>query len=76
MRTADDIKAEYGQLSPEYALAVYEDMIDGAYERRERAERDIERLSANLEREKAEVMRQRRARRRAAEWRELDEAAS
>lgn len=74
-RTPDEIKAQYGFTSPEYAARVYEDMLDSAYERRARAEADIDKLGAHLEREKAELARQREARTKAAAWalREADE---
>jgi hypothetical protein len=64
----ESLKATYGFTSPEYAAAVYEDMLDAAYERKARAEADIDKIGANLEREKAEIRRQREARARAVEW--------
>lgn len=68
VRSADDIRSEYGMTSPEYAARVYEDMLDLRYERRERLSAEIDAIGVHLEREKADIARQRRARAKAAEW--------
>lgn len=64
---------EYGSGSPEYAAAVYEDMLDGAYERRAAIDENIAKIGEHLEREKRDIARQRAARARAAEWQQLDD---
>lgn len=71
-RTSDDIRAEYGITSPEYAAAVYEDMLDSRYERRDALDAEIDGIGLHLEREKREIALQRRARRRIAEYAESD----
>jgi hypothetical protein len=66
------MRAEYGEASPEYAAAVYEDLLDARYERRALLDAEIEGLAENLEREKREIRIQRKARARARQNAELD----
>jgi len=75
MRTTDEIKEQYGMRSPEYAARVYEDMLDNHYDRIARIEEQIAAISLHLDREKSEIMRQRRARRKRAEWAVVDAEA-
>ena len=72
MRTTEEIKEQYGMRSPEYAARVYEDMLDNHYDRIARIEEQIAAISLHLDREKSEIMRQRRARRKRAEWAQID----
>ena len=76
MRTTEEIKEQYGMRSPEYAARVYEDMLDNHYDRIARIEEQIAAISLHLDREKTEIMRQRRARRKRAEWAVVDAKAA